>query len=39
MDIEKMDYYGNPVPSGKIAIGVDQGDPVKILNKKNSAGK
>lgn len=39
LGIEGMDYYGNPVPSRKIAIGVDQGKSVKPQNKKASAGK
>ena len=25
LDLEEMDYYGNPVPSSGVAIGVDQG--------------
>ena len=36
---EGMDFYGNPVPSSKIAIGVDQGKSVKLPNNKKSAGK
>ena len=37
LGIEEMDYYGNPAPSSRVAIGVDQGQPAESnKNKKVS---
>ena len=39
LGVEGMDYYGNPVSSGKVAIGVDQGQTATPVKNEASAGK